>query len=50
MVRNQLFLVQVMGDMIQYPNRMTFDIMEHGGVPPPPCGMLQVKVNTPSAA
>jgi len=34
----------VMGDMIQYPNRMTFDIMEHGGVPPPPCGMLQVKI------
>ena len=34
--------------MLQYPNKMTFDIMEGGGVPPPPIGLLQVKVG-PSA-
>ena len=30
--------------MLQYPNKMTFDIMENGGVNPPPIGLLQVKV------
>ena len=35
--------VQVLGDMVVYPNKMTFDIMEGGGVPPDPVGMLQVK-------
>ena len=32
--------------MLQYPNKMTFDIMEGGGVPPPPVGMLQIRVST----
>ena len=32
--------------MLQYPNKMTFDIMEGGGVPPPPIGLLQVKVGS----
>lgn len=36
--------LQVLGDMIVYPNRMTFDIMPGGGKPPEPIGMLVVKV------
>ena len=30
--------------MLIYPNQMSFPIMEDGGVPPPPQGMLTVKV------
>ena len=30
--------------MLIYPNSMTFDIMEGGGIPPPPQGMLTIKV------
>lgn len=30
--------------MLIYPNSMSFDIMERGGVPPPPQGMLLIKV------
>lgn len=30
--------------MLIYPNSMSFDIMEGGGVPPPPQGMLLIKV------
>lgn len=37
--------LQVIGDMVQYPNKMTFDIMEGGGVPPPPVGLLQIKAS-----
>ena len=35
---------QVVGDLLGYPNTMSIDIMEGGGVPPPPVGLLQVKV------
>ncbi|KAK9787262.1 hypothetical protein WJX73_001203 [Symbiochloris irregularis] len=35
---------KVMGDMMLYPNSMTFDIMEGGGIQPPPQGILQVTV------
>ena len=35
---------QVMGDMMLYPNSMSFDVMEGGGVQPPPQGILQVTV------
>ena len=35
---------QVMGDMLLYPNSMSFDIMEGGGIQPPPKGVLQVTV------
>ena len=35
---------QVVGDMIRYPNQMSFDIMEGGGAMPPPQGMLVIKV------
>lgn len=30
--------------MLIYPNSMTFDIMDGGGIPPPPQGMLTIKV------
>lgn len=30
--------------MLIYPNSMSFNIMEGGGVPPPPQGMLLIKV------
>lgn len=30
--------------MLIYPNSMSFDIMEGGGIPPPPQGMLLIKV------
>lgn len=30
--------------MLIYPNSMSFDIMEGGGVPPPPQGMLLIRV------
>lgn len=36
--------VQVMGDMLLYPNSMSFDIMENGGVQPPPQGILHVTI------
>ena len=35
---------QVLGSMLIYPNHMSFDIMEGGGIPPPPQGMLTVRV------
>ncbi|EIE27098.1 hypothetical protein COCSUDRAFT_45729 [Coccomyxa subellipsoidea C-169] len=35
---------KVLGDMIVYPNRMSFDIMPGGGKPPEPKGMLVIKV------
>ncbi|KAK9915888.1 hypothetical protein WJX75_005707 [Coccomyxa subellipsoidea] len=37
-------LHKVLGDMIVYPNRMSFDIMPGGGKPPEPVGMLVIKV------
>ena len=37
-------LLQALGSMLIYPNSMSFDIMEGGGVPPPPQGMLLIKV------
>lgn len=37
---------QVLGNMIVYPNRMSFDIMPGGGKPPEPTGMLVVKVKS----
>ncbi|KAL3130563.1 hypothetical protein ABBQ38_008369 [Trebouxia sp. C0009 RCD-2024] len=39
-----LGLKMALGSMLIYPNSMSFDIMEGGGVPPPPQGMLLVKV------
>ncbi|CAL8470422.1 g9964 [Coccomyxa elongata] len=41
-------LQKVLGDLIVYPNRMTFDIMPGGGKPPEPIGMLVVKVKNVS--
>ena len=35
---------QVLGDLLVYPNRMSFDIMEGGGKAPEPVGLLVVKV------
>lgn len=35
---------QVLGSMLIYPNHMSFDIMEGGGIPPPPQGMLTIRV------
>ena len=39
---------QVIGDMLVYPNRMTFDIMPNGGNPPEPTGMLVVRIKSVS--
>jgi len=36
--------VQVLGDLLVYPNRMSFDIMEGGGKAPEPVGLLVCKV------
>ena len=36
--------VQVLGDLLVYPNRMSFDIMENGGKAPEPVGLLVCKV------
>ena len=46
MLLRRLCGAQVVGDLLQYPNKMSFDIMDGGGVPPPPIGMLQVKVKS----
>ena len=35
---------QVLGSMLVYPNRMSFDIMPNGGQPPAPKGLLHIKV------
>ena len=35
---------QVLGDLLVYPNRMSFDIMPNGGKSPEPKGLLVVKV------
>lgn len=37
-------LLQALSSMLIYPNSMSFDIMEGGGIPPPPQGMLLIKV------
>ena len=42
----KLVSVQVIGDLLQYPNSMSIDIMEGGGKSPPPIGLLQVKVSS----
>lgn len=39
---------QVLGDLMIYPNRMSFDIMEGGGKAPEPQGLLVVKVKAVS--
>lgn len=39
-----LVLLQALGTMLIYPNSMSFDVMEGGGVPPPPQGMLLIRV------
>lgn len=40
-----LSMVQlVVGKLLVLPNEMSFPIMENYGVPPPPQGMLRVKV------
>ena len=36
--------LQVLGDLLCYPNRMAFDIMPGGGKAPEPKGLLVVKV------
>ena len=35
---------QVLGSMLVYPNRMSFDIMPNGGQPPTPMGLLHIRV------
>ncbi len=45
LVRNIVIVyLQALGTMLIYPNSMTFDIMDGGGIPPPPQGMLTIKV------
>ena len=44
MVVKSACLVQVLGDLLVYPNRMSFDIMENGGKAPEPVGLLVCKV------
>ena len=39
---------QVVGDMLVYPNRMTFDIMPNGGNPPDPKGVLVLRIKSVS--
>ncbi|KAK9825678.1 hypothetical protein WJX81_002318 [Elliptochloris bilobata] len=34
----------VLGSMLVYPNRMSFDIMPNGGNPPAPLGLLHIRV------
>eukprot|EP00951_Prasinocladus_malaysianus_P001380 scaffold9426_cov30-Prasinocladus_malaysianus.AAC.1 len=34
----------IVGDMLVFPNQMSFDIMENGGRPPEPEGMITVKL------
>ncbi|CAD7700524.1 unnamed protein product [Ostreobium quekettii] len=34
----------VIGNMMLYPNQFSVDLMEGGGLPPPPTGMLQVEL------
>jgi hypothetical protein len=41
-------LLQVLGDLLVYPNRMSFDIMPGGGKPPDPVGLLVIKVKSVS--
>ena len=36
--------MQALGSMIRYPNQMSFDVMENGGLQPPPQGVLLVEV------
>ena len=36
--------MQVLGDLLVYPNRMSFDIMPGGGKAPEPVGLLVLKV------
>ena len=36
--------LQALGSMIRYPNQMSFDIMENGGMLPPPQGVLLVEI------
>lgn len=43
-MKTSVLLLQALGSMLIYPNSMSFDIMEGGGVPPPPQGMLLIKV------
>ncbi|KAK9864981.1 hypothetical protein WJX84_009997 [Apatococcus fuscideae] len=38
------FVGKIVRDMIVYPSDMTFPIMENSGIPPPPQGMLRVKL------
>ena len=40
--------LQVLGDLLCYPNRMAFDIMPGGGKAPEPKGLLVVKVKAVS--
>ncbi len=46
--RVHLCLLQVLGDLLVYPNRMSFDIMPGGGKPPDPVGLLVIKVKSVS--
>ena len=34
----------MVGGLVLYPKDMIFPIMEDGGVPKPPCGMLEVQL------
>lgn len=35
---------KVVGDMLLYPNKFAVDFMPGGGVPPPPLGMVEVRI------
>ena len=39
-----MLLVQALGSMLIYPNSMSFPIMDNSGIPPPPQGMLIIRV------
>jgi len=37
-------VARVVGDMLLYPNKFAVDLMPGGGVPPPPLGMVEVRI------
>ena len=37
-------VAKVVGDMLLYPNKFAVDLMPGGGVPPPPLGMVEVRI------
>lgn len=37
-------VAKVVGDMLLYPNKFSVDLMPGGGLPPPPLGMVEVRI------